>query len=97
MFDERLWKDSAGNAMPRRSPIPTNGEEPLDLSERDADLSANPARGLWIGNTAGTLYVKWVEGDGNFHPYPVAANSRFEGIIIGVGKASTCATVSPLR
>jgi hypothetical protein len=96
MFDERLWKDANGNAMPRRSPIPTSGGAALDLSATDADFTSNPLRAVWIGNTAGNLVVRFVE-DQVDSTLPVAANTRFDGVIAIVRKTSTCGTISPLR
>lgn len=100
MFDERFWKDPSGAAMPRRSPIPTQS---VDItvgngaaSTADQDFTGNPLRGVWIGDTAGILEVQLWEDTG-LRQYKVAANSRWDGIIVKLGKNSTAGVLQGLR
>ena len=74
-----------------RSWFPTVGV-PIDISVADADFTGNPLRFVYC-TTAGFLSVQLV-GDTQLRVFPVAANSRFEGIITKVGKAGTTSTVT---
>lgn len=101
MFDERFWKDPTGAAMPRRSPLPTNSDDITvgangSAPTLDQDFTANPLRGIWIGDTKGILEV-WFLEDTKMRQFQVAANTRFDGVIVKVGKNSTAGTLQGLR
>lgn len=100
MFDERFWKDANGSSMPRRSPIPTGSADVTvgngAASAADQDFSQNPLRWVQVGDTAGILELQMWD-DVGLRQVKVAAFSRFEGVIIKLGKGSTAGPLTGLR
>lgn len=92
-----IWPgNEAGLKVARNSTCPTQSEPIPALAGADLDYSANPLRWIKVGATGGILELQLYE-DAAMRQFVVAANERFEGLIMKIGKNTVATTLIGMR